>query len=443
MWLRLCLLLSVAASLLADDRIQAGPMLGYADLREVAVWVQTTEPAEVRIGYRAGTTGPERKTRPIRTTEAGWLIASFVITDLEAGTTYDYSVHVNGEAVSFDYPLQFRTQVFWQYRSAPPGVSFGIGSCLFVNEERDDRPGRPYGGDFEILEAIDAARPEFFIWTGDNYYFREPDFISLGRLEHRARHTRAHPLLQPLLARTHHYALWDDHDFGPNDADRSYPLKYDALKLFERYWANPHVGLPDLPGAFCRFSWADADFFLLDERFHRAPNRDPDPGKDYLGAAQLQWLKDSLLFSRATFKFVVMGGPVTNTYNLFEAYPRYPEEYRDFIDWLHAADIWGVVFLSGDRHMSELLKTERPNTYPLYEFTSSPLTAGSASRLRDHEVDNPLRVPGTLVLGKRSFGILEIDGPEDARKLTLSARDKDGQVLWTHEIGEKELRPPK
>ena len=33
------------------------------------------------------------------------------------------------------------------------------------------------------------------------------------------------------------------------------------------------------------------------------------------------------------------------------------------------------MFLSGDRHFTELLKVERPGTYPLYEFTSSPLTS--------------------------------------------------------------------
>jgi len=43
-------------------------------------------------------------------------------------------------------------------------------------------------------------------------------------------------------------------------------------------------------------------------------------------------------------------------------------------DWLEQQRIDGVVFISGDRHFGELLKIARPGAYPLYEFTSSPLT---------------------------------------------------------------------
>jgi len=420
------------------DSLSAGPMLGYADLREVVVWVQTAAPAEVAIRFRADGADEEQTTETLTTKEESWLIAKFRITGLEAGTAYDYAVHVDGRRLSFDYPLRFTTQTFWQYRHDPPDIRFGIGSCFYVNDPPDDRPGKPYGGDHEILTAIDAANPEFFIWMGDNIYYREPDFISVDRLAYRSSHTRAHPLLRPLLARTHHYALWDDHDYGPNDSDRAYPLKAESLALFEAFWGNPHVGMPDVPGAFCRFSWSDADFFLLDDRYHRAPNRDPDPDKDYLGPGQLRWLRDSLLSSKATFKFVVMGGQVLNNLNRFEAYTNYPGEHHAFMSWLENSGIEGVVFLSGDRHMSELLKQERAEAYPLYELTCSPLTAGT-SRLRGKEVDNPRRVEGTLVTGKRNYGILEITGPRDERKLSMSLYDKDGARLWQKTLAASDL----
>ena len=48
--------------------------------------------------------------------------------------------------------------------------------------------------------------------------------------------------MQPLLARTHNYAIWDDHDFGPNDSDRSSAIKAITLEAFKDSWPNPSYG---------------------------------------------------------------------------------------------------------------------------------------------------------------------------------------------------------
>ena len=49
---------------------------------------------------------------------------------------------------------------------------------------------------------------------------------------------------------------------------------------------------------------------------------------------------------------------------------------RDIIDRSALAEkIEGVVFLSGDRHYSELTKTEFEGLYPIYELTSSGITS--------------------------------------------------------------------
>src|SRR5207247_4532087 len=65
----------------------------------------------------------------------------------------------------------------------------------------------------------------------------------------RYRRQRGFAPLQKLLTATSHLAIWDDHDYGPNDSDTSYVMKGETLKLFGRYWPNPSFGLPDLPGA--------------------------------------------------------------------------------------------------------------------------------------------------------------------------------------------------
>lgn len=278
------------------------------------------------------------------------------------------------------------------------------------------------------------------LWLGDNVYLRETDYYTRKRLNYRWAHTRAFPEMQELLATCANYATWDDHDFGPNDANRSFAQKNLTLELHQKYWANPSYGTADAKGIFGHLSYGDVDFFFMDNRYHRAPQHLKDPNKPYWGEAQLTWLKENLLYSRAPFKFVVNGGQIINTNNPFENFHSYRKEYAELMDFLESHDIRGVVFISGDRHHTELLKVERAGTYPLYEFTSSPLSAGLANLEGRAEENNPLRVEGTLVNDLHSFGILEITGPRKERVLTMKTYDSEGKLRWSHSLAQGDLK---
>lgn len=261
-------------------------------------------------------------------------------------------------------------------------------------------------------------------------------------MRRRYMHTRALPELQPLLASVHHYAIWDDHDYGPNDSDRSFRGREWSLRVFKDYWANPSYGTMETPGVFTSFAWGDVEFFLLDDRFHRSPNRmPPGPEKMMFGPEQMRWLMEALRSSNATFKIIVAGNQMLNPLTFFEAFGNYPEEQKRLIDFIRTARISGVLFLSGDRHHTELLKRTEPGIYPLYEFTSSPLTSGG-SRI-EREANNPARVPGTWVTGgTRNFGMIEVSGPVKDRRLTLRTLDQKGRELWRYEIRAAELNFP-
>ena len=72
-----------------------------------------------------------------------------------------------------------------------PDFDFVAGSCFYINEEAYDRPGKPYGGDYQILDAIYRDKPDFMVWLGDNTYLREADWDSKSGIYHRYSHTRA------------------------------------------------------------------------------------------------------------------------------------------------------------------------------------------------------------------------------------------------------------
>ncbi len=424
--------------------LRAGPMLGPATMREATVWVMTDRPGAVTVDYRPlsqDTAVAFSPATPGRITALAGAdgIASIVIPDLEPGTRYGYELEVDGRDVERPYPLEFRTQRLWQYRTDPPAFTMAIGSCAFVNEPPYDRAGDPYGGEYGIFRSIVALGPDAMLWLGDNTYLREVDFDSPEGIEHRYEHTRSLPELQQLLSVAPHYATWDDHDYGPNDSDRSYVLKSASLNTFRRYWPNATAGLPGVPGVFTQFRFADVEFFLLDDRYHRTPNFAPaDSARTVLGPAQRQWLIDALTASRAPFKVVAVGGQFLNPIAVFETFSNVaPEERQSILDEIARRRIQGVVFLSGDRHHTELIRLERPGHYPLLEFTSSPLTAGPARQPRDAE--NPSRVPGTLVT-QRNFGTLTFDGPRTARVLTMRTFDVDGSMLWEQSVTASELR---
>jgi alkaline phosphatase D len=280
------------------------------------------------------------------------------------------------------------------------------------------------------------------LWLGDNVYYREMDWLTEAAMRYRWRKDRQLPDLQPLLASTHHYAIWDDHDFGPNNSDRSFRLKGEALDVFSDYFPSLQRGTPETRGCFFRFEWGDVEFFMLDNRYWRAPNDLPDgPSKTMFGQEQLQWLKDSLVSSIATFKVIAVGGQMVQPMVFFEAFGLFPTEQKDLFDFIAQTKVPGVVFLSGDRHAGELLEVQWPGApYPWYEMTSSPLTAGSGRIER--EAENPARVPGTWVTRTRHYGIVQVSGPRGGRKLTLSQHDKSGKQLWRHVIDQAELREP-
>jgi alkaline phosphatase D len=276
------------------------------------------------------------------------------------------------------------------------------------------------------------------VWLGDNVYYREADWNSRSGMYARFSHTRGHDALARLFTETHHYATWDDHDYGPNNSDRGYALRETALEVFDDFWPNPDFSAAGTGGVTNYFEWHDVAFFVLDNRYFRQANYRVSGERTVLGEDQIRWLIDALKTSNASFRFVVMGGQFINSAEGGENYINLaPGERKAILDRIEAERIPGVVFLTGDRHHSVLMKMDRYRTYPLYEWTVSPLTAGTSTP-RDHETQ--YRVDGS-VYTERNFGTIEVTGPRNERVATLMLHDSDGEEVWRTEIRQVDLQP--
>ncbi len=420
--------------------LRAGPMVGAVAHRQVKIWVQADAAANIEIEYWDGDKHAFRPiTHAIRVGEETDHVAHFTIGTLEPGRSYRYRVKIDGVTQNVPETLSFKTQALWQWRTDAPNWKLALGSCNYVNDPPYDRPGKPYGGTPELKQiyaSIASQKPDLMLWGGDYLYFREVDQESETGMRYRWQFDRGIPEVQTLLRTGSHAAIWDDHEYGPNDANSSYVLKGEALKLFKRYWANASYGLPELPGTFGNFTYNDVEFFLLDGRYHRDSDKLKSDDKAYLGAAQLRWLKNALLASVSPIKIIVIGSQITNDASRSEGWHHFPRERAEFMQFLLDQKINGVVLLSGDRHFTELLKTERAGAYPLYELTCSPLLAGPGGSA--HERANPRIVPGTFV-AERNFCTIEFGGAKDNRKLTVQSFSTTGEKKWQQEIGVGEI----
>jgi alkaline phosphatase D len=408
--------------------LKSGPMLGPVTLTDATIWVQTNTKAEVRLFYRKkGEKSVFVPSEPGFTDFAHGYCATFHIGNLSPGTTYEYYVIANKIKATPKYPLEFTTQMLYQYRTAPPDFSFIAGSCLYINDTPFDRPGKPYGGEYGILENMTRVKPDFMVWLGDNIYLREGDFESRSGIYYRNTHTRSLPELQPFLAAVPHYAIWDDHDYGPNDSDWTFPLKQHTLAAFKDFWPSESYGAGQTEGVTNSFVWNDCQFLMLDNRWYRTVDKE---NGTILGEQQKYWLKESLLSSNARFKFICIGGQFLNDFVGFENFSNYKSEREEIIQFIEDNNIRGVVFLTGDRHHSEISKLETKNGSFIYDITSSALTSATY----DHTSEkNTLRVPGSMVT-ERNFAFIKVFGAENKRKISISFINSKGDVLYSIEL---------
>lgn len=457
--------------------LAAGPMAGHRDARSTIIWLQadgaaraqieywpesaaegtagaasrTTQAAVARSGAASSAPAAHKRSAPVVLGSLDDFAAQITLDALQPGTRYRYRVLLDGKEARVPEALSFNTEALWQWRKhsfnpalghTPPDFTVAFGSCVYVNDAPYDRAlaptGKPYGANNRIFASIAAKKPDVMLWLGDYLYLREADYGSPAGMAARWRHDRAQPQIQSLLRTGNHYAIWDDHDFGPNDSNASFTYKAESLRLFQRYWANGAWGMPDTPGVFRSVSVNDVDFFLLDGRYYRDADEAQNlSGKTLFGAAQLRWLKNALLASTARFKVIAAGNQIVKEVPpRIEGWSHFADERREFFDWLTANRVNGVLFLSGDRHHTELNKQERHGAYPLYDFTCSPLTSGVHAPARGEDMS---RTDAETVVNQHNFCTLDVAGTWGERRMTLKSFDANGRELWKRELNANEL----
>jgi alkaline phosphatase D len=324
--------------------------------------------------------------------------------------------------------------------------SFIAGSCAHLDITLEDSTGTYYKGDTSIYYQMSVTPADFVLWLGDNWYLDKTDWTTAEGLQRKAREARTAKVMQRLIKRNiPQYAIWDDHDFGPNQSMKDYTLKSENRQVFMNIWSdNPSYG-ENNEGVYTSFKYNDVLFILLDDRWWR--DRDdlwdykwikPNKNKRMFGKQQMSWLKKILLEdTTSSFKIIVNGSQMINPWSETDGFIHYPYEYKQLMRFVKSKHIKGVLFMSGDKHYSEINKLERKGTYPLYDITVSPLTS-SPNQAKGTERLNKYRVDGSLI-ETYNFANVSISGSVEERRLTVQYYDQKRMPVFKWSVNKKEL----
>jgi phosphodiesterase/alkaline phosphatase D-like protein len=197
-------------------------------------------------------------------------------------------------------------------------------------------------------------QPDLFLHMGDLHY----ENISRNDvLRFRQAYTKvlASPTQSAFFRSVPFAYTWDDHDYGPNNSDRTSPSRPAALQAYRRF--IPHYPLAEAENASVHqaFTVGRVRFILTDARSERSPDRLPDAQRTMLGTTQLAWLDRELEAARDA-PLVVLVNTVPwitkRKESTSDGWAKYARERRHIADLIVRHGLTRkLVMLSGDAHM--------------------------------------------------------------------------------------------
>jgi alkaline phosphatase D len=480
----------------ARPGIPFGVQSGDATPDGAVIWSATDRPARLIVEYATseGFGDVRRVVGPAALPEAGYA-AQAVLTGLPAGQDIFYRVSFQdlGDLRSVSMPVTGRFKT-------PPADGRDV---TFVWS--GDTAGQGWGinlewGGMKIYETMRRLEPDFFVHSGDMIYADGPIQAevalpgggtwrnvvtpekskvaeTLDEFRGSYRYNLQDEPLRRFNAAVVQYVQWDDHEVTNN--------WFHARILDDPRYTEKRVALLAARAKRAMFEYTPLrpnpveservyrliprgpllDLFMLDMRSYRGPNGEnrqtqlTDEAR-ILGAEQVQWLKQRLLASRATWKVIAADMPL-GLVVYHDAAKKWGSEavaqgdgpalgreleIAEVLRFIKQNDVRNVVWITADvhycaTHLYDPARAQFTDFNPFYEFVSGPLHAGGFG---PNELDNTFgpqvvftRNPGGRVNTPPTenglyFGHVKIDGR--TRAMTVTHHDVTGAVLDRREL---------
>jgi alkaline phosphatase D len=401
-----------------------GPMLGCVSSDGARIWVRTVRPSQVALQVEID--GTIRTFGPVRSTLESDLTAIVPVTGLRPNTTTLYRILIDGQTASIPEHAAITT--------APEGnevaTRIAFGTC----------PHRWGLGHIRQSDQIRRRKPVAMLMYGDVAVQDRNNHLGMHRADYALRDL--HPAWQNLVSTIPIYASWDDHDYFHNDKS-GIPKGYTdqdrrgVRKVFTQAWNNSAYGFgDDAGGIFHRTRIGVCDVVMTDNRYFRSKEAKRYP---FLGSAQMQWLKETLLACQGPF-IIVTCGTMWSDYvsNGKDSWGKWDPEGRDeILDFIEQHRIAGVLLLSGDRHGTRVFRLPRPSGYQFYEFEPASLGGRTGPAIRNPKWTTQLYGNADVF----AFGEFTFDASVADPTVTYQIIEDTGNVLYELQLTRSRLTP--
>lgn len=323
-------------------------------------------------------------------------IAKFTIDGLLPGSDYDYRVLVDGVPDEGRGYGEFRTP-------ADGAMSFDVvlASCARTGSN---------GAVFDAMTEEDAL---LYLALGDAHY-GNIDSTEVGPFLDAYDYMLTRPGQAAFYRSTPLAYVWDDHDYGPNDADSSAPGRAAVARAYRS--VVPSADLVDEVSIYQAFTIGRVRFVMTDARSQKT-------AETMLGDAQRAWLIDELTTASRTHALVVWANSVPWVGEARaggDGWSGYADERRAIADAMDAADVDNLVMVSGDAHMVAL--DDGTNT------GYSSRGGGGFPLLHAAPLDRPASIKG----GPYSGGVYAASGQYGTMRITDEGGDEVAVTLAGH-----------
>lgn len=383
---------------------------------------------------------------------------------------------------SFNTPPAVRRDVSFVFGGDVVGQGWGI---------------NPEFGGMKIYEEMRKQQPDFFIHSGDTIYadgivpaevtlddgsiwknLTTPEKSKVAETLDEFRGNYRYNLLDTNLRRFNAevptLAQWDDHEVRNNWYpgqildDPKYRVKsIDLLAARGRRAFLDYLPLrfnPDDPEQVYRgFNYGQSlEVLMIDERSYRGPNTKNNQTaindeSVFLGSAQINWIKQRLLTSKATWKVIASDMPISIIVKDGQNFESFANsngsalgrelELADLLGFIKKNRIKNVVWVTADvhycaAHFYDPAKAQFKDFTPFWEFVAGPLNAGSFGPGQMDDTFGPevkftgipkgMKPNRSPKDGFQFFGAVKIDGKTSV--MTVGLHDITGKKLYSVDL---------
>ena len=228
--------------------------------------------------------------------------------------------------------------------------------------------------------------------------------------------------------------IWDDHDFGPNNSDKTAPGRLQSGRAYRECIPHYPLAASEKNGAIYQaFTVNNTRFVVTDLRSRRDENDKPDNAqKSMMGKEQFSWFMNEIKESSEKYPLVIWVSSVPYTAEKKEGeddWGGFTHERRVIANFIKKNDINNLMIVSGDAHCT-LYNNGLENNYSnyegegLFEILASPLDNWATSVKGGSWTDVYRPKDGQLV-----YGMAEVVFSNNKTTVHFKTFDTNHQVV--------------